>query len=127
MSDKTWYIIIGVVIGIYLIYQLLQRQYGTTTEYETGIIFDKDAEITNIDYKSSGTTTSNATILTTITFSDGFRYLSHDFDMDRHFGGARIYIGEETLARIKKFAISEHRREYEKQQEKFAKRRGEKV
>lgn len=117
MTGIGYYFPIILFLGIMLLafVAVENYQHGTKSSYDRTKALDKNATITDIQHKETGLTTQNATIHTTVTFSDGFSYLCHDYDMDRHFGGATIYISQDTLNNIKKKAEEAHRIAYEVQ------------
>lgn len=123
MSASAWAPLLFMAVVAYFIISSEVSKHGTKSIYTKYDNLQEDAQITRIDHNTTGMTTANATIHSTVHFSDGFQYLCHKYDMDIRFGGGTIFISPKTLELIKNEAVNAHKEAFEKQQKRLTRKK----
>lgn len=112
----AWFM--GILMVVALIWKY-SYQHGTSSNYDKNSILQKDATIIDISHSSTGRTTSNGTIHTTVYFSDGFSYLCHEYKYKPGLFGATLSIDEDTLNSIISNATAAHKEAYRQQRKRL--------
>ena len=88
------------------------------TDYDTTLPLDPHAKIVDICSEQVQYTKNGAKYKTTVSFADGFRFITHKTKRKEGFFTYQISIDEETLKRIIDKAIFAHKKAVEKQTKK---------